>query len=184
MIFNKHLELANAHAFLSPSKYHWLRYDEGTLADRFANHREAAEGTELHALAATCITKGIRLLETGATLNMYVNDAIGFHMTPEVSLAYSENAFGTADAIGFDGDILRIHDLKTGRTKPSMDQLRIYAAFFALEYEVEPEDHETILRLYYMDDIIEEVADTRYIRECMATIIHFDKLLSQWRTEV
>ena len=34
-------------------------------------------------------------------LNMFVNDAIGFKMTSEQVLYYSDNSFGTADAILF-----------------------------------------------------------------------------------
>lgn len=45
---------------------------------------------------------------------MYVNDAIGYKMTPEQTLFYSENCFGTADSISYRSGLLRIHDLKTG----------------------------------------------------------------------
>ena len=75
-----------------------------------------------------------------ATFNAYVNDAIGYGLDPEVVLYHSENAFGTADAIGFDEKkhLLRIHDLKTGVTRVNMVQLHIYAALFCLEYEKLP----------------------------------------------
>lgn len=61
---------------------------------------------------------------------MYVNDAIGFKMTPEQPLFYSENCFGTADAISYRNKLLRIHDLKTGLIPAHMEQLMIYAALF------------------------------------------------------
>jgi hypothetical protein len=37
---------------------------------------------------------------------MYVNDAIGYQMTPEQPIYYSENCVGTADAISFKNDFL------------------------------------------------------------------------------
>lgn len=68
------------------------------------------------------------------TVNMYINDAIGFKMTPEQPLFYSYNCFGTADAISYSRNFLRIHDLKTGEIEANMLQLRIYAALFCLNY--------------------------------------------------
>ena len=55
----------------------------------------------------------------------YVNDAIKYDMTPEVPLYFSEFCFGTADAISFKDSLLRIHDLKTGKSQPHMEQLLI-----------------------------------------------------------
>lgn len=49
------------------------------------------------------------------SVNAFVNDAIGYRMDPEVLLYYSDNAFGTADAISFIDGVLRIFDLKTGK---------------------------------------------------------------------
>ena len=31
MNFNEHLDLKDKHAFLSPSKYHWINYDDEKL---------------------------------------------------------------------------------------------------------------------------------------------------------
>ena len=62
---------------------------------------------------------------------MYVNDAIGFKMTPEQILYYSDNCFGTADAILFRNNFLRIHDLKTGKISGTHGAaFEIYAALF------------------------------------------------------
>ena len=49
-------------------------------------------------------------------------------MTPEQILYYSDNCFGTADAILFRNNFLRIHDLKTGKIPAHMEQLEIYAS--------------------------------------------------------
>lgn len=51
-------------------------------------------------------------------------------MTPEQILYYSDRWFGTADSIAFDKNMLRIHDLKTGRRPAKMEQLMVYAALF------------------------------------------------------
>jgi hypothetical protein len=123
MNFNQHFHLAGKHAFLSARKYAWIRYDEENLAESFAKALAAQEGTELHEIAASLIRKGLKLRGTSQTMAMYVNDAIGYRMTPEQILFYSENCFGTADAISFRSELLRIHDLKTGVSNASMDQL-------------------------------------------------------------
>lgn len=75
-------------------------------------------------------------------------------MTPEQVLYYSENCFGTADAISFRNNFLRIHDLKTGVVPAHMEQLEIYAALFCLEYRVKPMDISMELRIYQNDDVL------------------------------
>lgn len=82
------------------------------------------------------------------TVQLYINDGIGFRMKPEQPLVYSDLFFGTADTISFKNDILRIHDLKTGKGKVSMDQLLIYASLFCLEYRKKPADIDIQLRIY------------------------------------
>ena len=114
MTFNDHSRLRGQHAFLSASKYSWINYDHDKLAVVYTNFMATQKGTELHEFAAKCIELGQKLPRSKKTLNNYVNDAIGFRMTPEQVLYYSDNCFGTADAICFRDDILRIHDLKTG----------------------------------------------------------------------
>ena len=125
MRFNNHSQLAGMHAFLSASKYHWINYDEEKLDATFATHMTARRGTEMHELAAQLIKMGVRLPTSRKTINLYVNDAIGYRMTPEQVLFYSENAFGTADAISFRGKKLRVHDLKNGVTPASDKQLKV-----------------------------------------------------------
>ena len=104
MIFNKHSLFEGQHAFLGASKYHWINYDESKLVESYSNYMAAQRGTELHEFAAQCIRLGQKLPKSQKTLNMYVNDAIGFRMTPEQVLFYSENCFGTADTIAFNKD--------------------------------------------------------------------------------
>jgi len=99
MNFNKHLNIEGQHAFLGASKYHWINYDEAKVIEAYSKFVAAQKGTELHEFAAQCIRLGQKLPKSQKTLNMYVNDAIGFKMTPEQPLFYSENCFGTADAI-------------------------------------------------------------------------------------
>lgn len=130
MNFNKHLDLEGQHAFLGASKYNWINYDESKVAELYSKFLATLKGTELHEFAAHCIRLGQKLPKSQKTLNMYVNDAIGFKMIPEQILYYSDNCFGTADAIAFRNGLLRIHDLKTGTIPAHIEQLEIYAALF------------------------------------------------------
>lgn len=153
MNFNKHSTLEGQHAFLGASKYHWINYDDEKIATAYKNHLATLKGTLLHEFAAQCIRLGQKLPRSEKTLNMYVNDAIGYKMIPEQILVYSENCFGTADAILFRNNFLRIHDLKTGVIPAHMEQLIIYAALFCLEYHIKPGEIETELRIYQNNDI-------------------------------
>ena len=124
------------------------------------------------------IRKGVKAQRSKKTFNSYVNDAIGFKMTPEVILYYSEFAFGTADAISFRDGCLRIHDLKTGATPASITQLLVYASLFCLEYDYKPENIKMELRIYQNDNIQIYIPQPEQIKDIMNKIIEFDKLLS------
>jgi hypothetical protein len=134
-------------------------------------------GTKKHELAKQLIDLKVKLPRTRQTLNMYVNDAIGFGLTPEQVLYYSENAFGTADAIGFKNEFLRIHDLKTGVIPAHMEQLKIYAALFCLEYRFKPGEIQMELRIYQNDDVAICNPQADDILPIMDKIIEFDKVL-------
>lgn len=179
MNFNKHSRLEGQHAFLSASKYHWVNYDEDKLTSTYLKFLATQRGTELHEFASQCIKLGIKLPKTKKTLNLYVNDAIGFKMTPEQPLYYSENCFGTADAIAFKQNFLRIHDLKTGETPASPRQLEIYAALFCLEYNVQPSNIDIELRLYQSDDVLIHIPPSEDIRYIMTKIIMFDQQIDK-----
>lgn len=183
MDWNKHHNLSGQHAFLGASKYHWINYDENKLMDSYANFKAAQRGTELHDFAAQCIKLGQRLPKSQKTLNLYVNDAIGYKMTPEQVLYYSENCFGTADSIAFRNNFLRIHDYKSGVTPAKMEQLKIYAALFCLEYKVKPSKIEMELRLYQSDDIIYHNPTAEEIEPIMDKIITFDKIIANMKQE-
>lgn len=183
MDFNKHSYLEGSHAFLSASKYHWIRYSEEKLVDTFLNAKATQRGTELHEFASNAIRLGIKLPATKKTLNQYINDAIGFRMNPEQILFYSQNAFGTADAVSFRKNFLRIHDLKTGVTPASFEQLEIYVAFFCLEYGVKPFDIGVELRLYQNDEVSVFTPEPDNITHIMDRIVTFDKLIDKVRAE-
>ena len=179
MRFNDHHNLTGRHAFLSASKSTWIRYTFDKLDASWRSHRAAAEGSELHDIAATLIRKGIKLPKSSKTLNRYVNDAIGFKMQPEQILFATDFAFGTADAIGFNRNILRISDLKSGVTPAHMDQLRIYAAYFCMEYDINPMDITIELRIYQNDQMIMEEASAPVILGIMDTTRVFSKRLEE-----
>lgn len=154
MTFNKHsASLADAHAFLAPSSPSWIRYNQDKLRNRWNNAQNAAKGTRLHDLAAKLIREGVKLSDSPNTLNMYVNDAISYKMTPELILFYSIHCFGTADAIGFRNNTLRIFDLKTGTIEATVEQLLVYAALFCLEYKYDPFSIEYDIRVYQNNEM-------------------------------
>jgi hypothetical protein len=185
MNFNRHLNLEGEHAFLSASKYHWVNYGPERIDEAYAKYLAVQKGTELHAFACRCIELGQKLPKSKKALNMYVNDAIGYRMTPEQVLYYSDNSFGTADSISFHvkDKLLRIHDFKSGVTPASMKQLEVYESLFCLEYNQRPEDIASELRIYQGDEILVHIPDPEVIRDIMDKIIMFDKRIEKLKSE-
>lgn len=171
--------LRGQHAFLSPSQYHWVNYTQDKLTERYLNVLATQRGTELHDIASRLIELKIKLPRTKETLNQFVNDAIGYRMSTEFGLLYSPNAFGVCDALSFRKNLLRIHDLKTGKTKTSMTQLKTYAALFCLDYGKNPTDIEIILRIYQYDDYVEEIPNPEEIQKIIDKIIDSDKIIEE-----
>ena len=183
MNFNKHSNMEGKHAFLGASKFHWINYDDDKLIATFQNYMAAQKGTLYHDFAARCISLGEKLRPCKKTLNRYVNDAIGFKMTPEQVLYFSDNCFGTADAIVFRDGVLRIHDLKTGVTPAHFEQLKIYAALFCLEYNIKPEDIDIELRIYQSNDVLISNPTAEEINDISDKIIEFDALIEKMKSE-
>lgn len=184
MTFNKHFELEGKHAILSPSKPYWLNYSKEQMQNYIINQQAAARGTRLHELAKQLILEGLKLKGTTQTLTAFVNDAIGYGMTPEVALKYTDNCFGHADAICFDKNLLRVHDYKSGSTPAHMEQLEIYAALFLLEYErifnVNPMNTKVNCRIYQSDDVQEWTPD----KDRMEELIYLIKEKEAWANEM
>lgn len=212
MVFDKHLELEGLHAFMSPSQYHWINYTEGKLAERYLKSQAVERGTRLHAYAHEAIELNRLQPRNHDTVNMFVNDAIGYKMQSEQPLFYSWNCFGTADAISYKRNFLRIHDLKTGETEAHMEQLRIYAALFCLNYQtrmrelhhkgesdgdiaslfdVSPKELHfdplqmsgIELRIYQLGEVRVEEADPQEIRRLMDLIVSFDEVIRKVKAE-
>ena len=177
MNFVRHSNLNGLHAPFSPSQSTWLRYDDDRAMEVFLNKKAAEMGTRLHAWAKETIDLRIKQPKSKKTLYTYVNDAIGFKMSTEVVLFYSERFFGTADSISFRDNFLRIHDLKTGKIKADMEQLEIYAALFCLEYKVKPESIGMELRLYQNDEVIYHNPTPEDIHAIMDKIVHLDQVI-------
>lgn len=181
MKFNKHLEYEGLHATLGGSNYHWINYDESKMRKVYSSSLAKERGTELHDFASRCIKLNQPLPELEKTINMFVNDAIGFKMESELVLLYSPNCFGTADAISFRDNFLRIHDLKTGNTPAHMEQLMIYAALFCLEYKKKPEKIKMELRIYQNNKIIFYEPQADEIVPIMDKIKQFDRVIDEIR---
>lgn len=183
MKFIRHYELEGKHAFLGASKCSWLNYTDDKLESVFRNEMAVQRGTELHELASKHIRLGIKMPKTKKTFDEFVNDAIGFKMETELPLYYSDNCFGTADAICFRNGTLRIHDLKTGKSQTHIEQLMIYAALFCLEYKTKPENIKIVLRIYQNDEILELIPLPDDISAIMDKIVYFDKIINKIKYE-
>lgn len=183
MNWNKHSDLEGSHAFLSASKYHWINYDSDKLSESYNSFVATQKGTELHDFASRCINLGQKLPGQKKTLNMFVNDAIGYKMQSEQVLYYSENCYGTADAISFRKNILRIHDYKSGKIPAHMEQLMVYAALFCLEYRVKPSDIQIELRLYQNDEVTYHTPEADELDPIIEKIISFDKIIRRIKEE-
>lgn len=182
MNFVKHLNLEGLHAPFSASSSAWLRYDDDKAIEVYRNKQAAAMGTKLHAWAKDTIDLGIKQPRSKKTIYAYVNDAIGFKMSTEVVLYYSDYFFGTADAISFRNGMLQIHDLKTGKSgkiEDHIEQLEIYAALFCLEYRVKPGEIDIELRLYKQDEVLVHHPTVEDILPKMDKIVHLNKILEK-----
>lgn len=185
--FRSHPKLEGTHALLSPSQYHWINYTREKMAERLKGLAASARGTSLHALAAHAIKEKIRL-EVNEDLNsrclaLYVNDAIDLGLTPEQTLFYSINCYGTADGIGFEEELmfLRIHDYKSGVSPTSFKQLYVYAALFCLEYGFLPYEMDGELRIYQFDGFEAEVIDRSFLAHVYDMIRMHDQHIEEER---
>ncbi len=193
------------HALLGASKYHWLNYNEDTLVERYFQQHAVEVGTAMHNLAHDLITNHIKInkndkhlinLELSRcgisgqfyntndildTLVPFVNDAIGFRMQSEQVLYYSDICFGTADAISFSNNLLRIHDYKSGKIPAHMEQLEIYAALFCLEYKINPNDIDIELRIYQSGEIMYYKPEPIEIGDTINKIIEANKIINSVR---
>lgn len=179
MNFTKHVKLEGLHAPFSASSSAWLRYDDNKALEVYQNKKAAEMGTRLHAWAKETIDLRIKQPRSKKAIYAYVNDAIGFKMSTEVVLYYSDRFFGTADAISFRKNMLRIHDLKTGKNPVHMEQLEVYAALFCLEYKIRPGDIDMELRLYQDDEVIVHKPTAEDILPIMDKIVHLNKMLEE-----
>lgn len=180
MKFNDHTKLAGLHAPFSASKSSWLRYDDERALEVYNGLQAKIIGTKLHEWAKTTIDLGIKQPKSKKTISAYVNDAIGFKMDTEVVLFYSKYFFGTADAISYRKNFLRIHDLKTGRHPASMDQLIVYVALFCLEYKIKFSDLDGCeLRIYQNDEVFIFEPTVEDIVPVIDKIVHLNKILEK-----
>ena len=186
MNFNRHYNLEGLHAPFSASQSAWLRYDDDRAREAYERKKSAERGSRLHAWAKETIDLGIKQPKSKKTLYEYVNDAIGFKMSTEVVLFYTDRFFGTADAISFRKNpktgryTLRIHDLKTGvvgEPDKHFEQLKVYAALFCLEYKFKPSEIDIILGVYKKDEVVFCEPEPKEIEFIINKIIHLDKLL-------
>lgn len=179
MNFTKFPLLEGLHAKLSASNYAWINYDDDKFIENYYKQQAKQRGTELHELAEKLIHSGIKLPDEEKTLNMYVNDCIGYGMEPEVVLKATMRAFGTADAIDYNilKRRLRLFDLKTGIGPVSKKQLFIYVAYFCMQYDIHPKDIKEYDLRFYQNNMIEKVeVDAVDIIYIIDKVKHFDSL--------
>lgn len=212
MTFTTHSDKVGKHAMLSASSWRWIRDTPDEIIKRLAGQYMTVIGTSLHEIACKHIKYSVKLnkydrknvllelLSKGTpsiildaldfdlmfeNLMTYVNDCIGFKMTPEVVLMYSDNMWGTADAISYDERLhfLRIHDYKSGFTQVHMEQVMIYEALFCLEYQVRPDDIESELRIYQANSVLYHNPSPDEINEIMDQIVMGDRILQKLKQE-
>lgn len=112
-------------------------------------------------------------------MNKIDDDAIGF---TEVVLYYSPFFFGTADAISFGNNKIIIYDFKTGQFG-HLEQLKIYAALFCLEYQIKPVDIQVELRLYKGNEVVVHEPTAEDILAVMDKIVSLNKVLCMMEDE-
>lgn len=122
--------------------------------------------------------------EVFEAVQCYINDGVGFRMTTEQALVYSEHVFGHADTISFRNNFLRIHDLKTGTNPAHMEQLEVYAALFCLEYKAKPSDIEIELRLYQWDGVEIENPNSEILLPIMDRIMTSERIAADIEKEI
>ena len=183
MKYNNHWELAGKHAYLSPSSGAWINYDSEKMINYYQNKLKKEEGTYLHELASMLIKTRKRLANQKNAFNQFVNDAIGFRMESEITLFYSNNIFGTADALLYKEaeKHLQIHDLKTGLKDAPFRQLDIYSALFCLEYNINPFETTFEERIYQGKGYKDNFPDQANIRAIMDKIITLDQIITNER---
>lgn len=210
MIFHNYSNLDGKHARFSPSQPYWLGDTEEGIIKRFRGQYAAQIGTIIHDFARKYIKHGLKLVKSDKknmvlellesdvpgsvidgldidfifeNLQSYVNDSVNFRMSPEVHLYFSDNFFGTTDAISFDekSKKLRISDLKTGASPSPIEQLIIYTALFCLEYKVNPFDISTELKMYKNNEILLLEPDPDDISEAMEKIKTFETIIQRER---
>lgn len=206
MIWKDYSKLKNTHAFCGASNYRWRNYDIDKLIQSKVSSYATTIGTLLHEYAAENIKKKFKIaksdkrsilrylgVEHGVPLSAidtnrlfpnlmnYVNDAIDFNMDPEVTLYFSDDFYGTADAISWEDNVLRISDLKTGVTPASFMQLENYAAFFCLDYKVKPTQIEKIeFRIYQNGEIIGAEPEPIILVPIIEQVIEFNRVLTDF----
>lgn len=168
------------HAFLSPSNFHWVNYTPEKLRQVWNSKKAAELGTRLHSLAQECIELGIKLEPIRyPTLSLYVNDCIDFGMHPEVHVECDIECFGTADALLFKHNMLRIWDLKTGANRVHHTQVSIYAAIFCLQNGIDPLTIQYDLRIYQNGEVKQVLGHPEYILKLMNTIVEDLKIIAE-----
>ena len=115
--------------------------------------------------------------ETFGTIKNYINDCVGLKMETEVLIDFTDNFFGTADALRFDDKGLKIFDLKTGSMPAKIEQPLIYASLYLLKNRLDPKNVPVELRIYQNNDILRAIPSPDELVPVMNTIIHFDKLM-------
>lgn len=198
--------LVGTHALLSPSSPSWFRYSEEDIIKRYLNSYATTVGTLVHSYACDLISEKMKLTQRDKkhlvfelrrhnipmevididfifpTVVKYVNDCIKFDMDPEVLLVYSKFCYGTTDAISFDGNTLRISDLKTGRTPASLEQLEAYTAlwylYFAENEGIDLDDINIELRIYQGGDVLIGKPSAENIQPRIDQIMFADNILN------
>lgn len=173
------------HSFASGNIKAYESYDEENLDDVRKGFRNYVRGRypldqDKTSALAFMFLDNMRYVpeESWLSVAQFINDGCQYKMNSEQPLWYSDNAFGTTDAISFYRNKLRIHDLKTGDTPAKIMQLNIYAALFCLEYHKHPDQIKIELAIYQFGNVTKESPDSKDIRDLMDLIVEDDRVLN------
>lgn len=207
MIWKDYSRLKDAHAFCGASNYRWRNYDAEKLIQSKINSYAKEIGTLLHKRAEHYILKPKKMIKSSKisiydyltidndipesaididrlfpNLMNYVNETISFGMDPEITLYFSDELFGKADAISWEDGVLRISDLKTGDTPASFMQLENYATFFCLDYKIKPSQIKKLeFRIYQNNEVLFADPDPHILNPIIEQAIEFNKILSDFK---
>jgi len=182
----------NSHRAALGTEIHEWSSAQIKLSNKVSNIKEIEKGVKTHIFekyTGTGADYGKMLLENMdylpheiyPTVKLFVNDSIGYRMSSEQKIEYSDLCWGTSDAITCVDNKLFIFDLKTGSRPAKETQLLVYAALFCLQEHTKPNELEIETRIYQNGDALITNPPSDVIYDIMSKIVHLDSVIGKFR---